>query len=295
MYHVSEVLDVFEKIYVTYSTVEEIEKLFLQYDNEVIGRTFRRIRDDLRFEKCPDYSHYSEEARLYHPKNFFDALELAKCKKTKFLCFDAMAALMFEDGKEYMTGIIPVIQKMKNAGNGDLPSKMIYNLIGKNLTFVNFNALDIVYALKQSDEHVAQKLNAFMKIDKNCDVDSFARVYLHTVRILLVSEEQKLVIFLDKLLQMVDRVYNWARMEKWRYGEYNNEQCMKNYYLYSCFVIILIAGLIVMFGHIERICIPLYERNYKYIPKKFIETIHEKIKEGKHFPKDIIDELTDAI
>ena len=50
---------------------------------------------------------------------------------------------------------------------------MIYNIIDKKLTFVNFNANDIIYALKQTDDQMDNKLKGFLKINRHCDMDSF--------------------------------------------------------------------------------------------------------------------------
>lgn len=295
VYQISDILDVFETVYITYSTIEKIETLYLHYDCKAIIKVFQRIKEDLRFEKCPNYANYSEEDSIYHSKSFLDALEFAKRKKCKFLCFDAITSLFFEGGKEHMIGIMPVIQKMKNTRDDDLAAKMIYNLIDKKVTFVNFSAGDIIYALKQTDEQAERKLSSFMKINTNCDVDSFCCVYLHTVRLLLLSGEEKLTLFLERLLQMADKVYNRARMEKWRYEQYGDDKHLQNHFLYSRFVIILIAGLIGMFFLDERISAQLYGRDYKFIPAEFIDKICEKCKDGKHFTEATVKELTHSI
>ena len=62
--------------------------------------------------------------------------------------------------------------------------------------------------------------------------------------------------FLEKLLSLMDRVYNWARMEKWRYSQYQNEDSLSNYYVYAHFVIIMLSGLIrVCLGNKKRLLV----------------------------------------
>lgn len=294
-YNLSEILNIFETIYITYSTVEEIEKLYLQNDCKAIIDVYHQIKSDLRFEKCPNFANYTDEEGLFHPQSFLDTLEIAKRKNCKFLCFDAMAKLFFAESKEYMLGIIPVIQKIKNSQTDELGARMIYNIIDKKLTFVNFNANDIIYALKQTDDQMDNKLKGFLKINRHCDMDSFCRVYLHTIRLLLMSKDENLPMFLEKLLSLTDRVYNWTKMEKWRYSQYQNDDCLSNCHVYAHFVIIMLSGLISLFGHEEAVIRPLFGRDYKYIPMQFIDLISEACKESTILKEDVVNQLTDAI
>ena len=295
IYNLSEILNIFETIYITYSTIEEIEKLYLQNDCKAIINVYHQIKTDLRFEKCPNFANYTDEEGFFHPQSFLDTLEIAKRKNCKFLCFDAMAKLFFAESKEYILGIIPVIQNIKNSQTDELGARMIYNIIDKKLTFVNFNANDIIYALKQTDDQMDNKLKGFLKINRHCDMDSFCRVYLHTIRLLLRSKDENLPMFLEKLLSLMDRVYNWARMEKWRYSQYQNEDSLSNYYVYAHFVIIMLSGLIGLFGQQEKITCQLYCREYKFIPKHFINMISEACDESLILKEDIINQLADAI
>ena len=294
-YNLSEILNIFETIYITYSTIEEIEKLYLQNDCKVIVNVYHLIKSDLRFEKCPNFANYTDEEGLFHPQSFLDTLEIAKRKNCKFLCFDARAKLFFAESKEYILGIIPVIQKIKNSQTDDLGARMIYNIIDKKLTFVNFNANDIIYALKQTDDQMDNKLKGFLKINQHCDMDSFCRVYLHTIRLLLRSKDENLPMFLEKLLSLTDRVYNWAKMEKWRYSQYQNEDSLSNYYVYAHFVIVMLSGLITLFGKQEKITCQLYCREYKFIPKHFINMISEACHENLILKEDVISELAQTI
>lgn len=294
-YKISDILNIFETIYITYSTIKEIEKLYLQNDCKVIIDVYHQIKSDLRFEKCPNYAHYTEEEGFLHPKSFLDTLEIAKRKNCKFLCFDAMTMLFFAKSKEYMLGIIPVIQKIKTSQTDDLGSRMIYNIIDKKITFVNFNANDIIYALKQTDAPIDDKLKGFMKINRHCDVNSFCRVYLQTIRLLLMSKDEKLPMFLEKLLSLTDRVYNWTRMEKWRYSQYQNEDCLSNCYIYARFVIIMLSGLIGLFGQQEKVIRQLHCREYKFIPKQFIDMISKACDKSLILKEDVINQLTDTI
>lgn len=291
LYQITNVLDIFNTIYIPYSSVEEIEKLYLQNSGGMIKSVFERIKNDLRFERCPSYAVYDEDMSIYHPKSFFDALELAKKNKTKFLCFDDVATRIFIQSKEHMIGIMPVIQKMRYANGNEVAVKIIYNLIGKNVTFVNFNATDILYALKQTGENAEKKIMSFMNLNRDCDVNSFSRVYLHTIRLLFLANDDKLLMFLKILLQLMDKIYNRARMAKWRFQQYEDDKYLRDYYLYGHFVVITIIGLVKVCKKGELTCKLLCENNYKFIPKIFIDSVIDKFMKNGELTEEKIKEL----
>lgn len=84
-YDVMELLDIFRTIYITYSSVEELEKIYVNYGGNMIENILEWLKSDLRIELYPSYNKRNEKDSFYHPAYFMDSIETAKRENCYFL------------------------------------------------------------------------------------------------------------------------------------------------------------------------------------------------------------------
>ena len=60
-YDVMELLDIFRTIYITYSSVEELEKIYVNYGGTMIENILEWLKSDLRIELYPSYNKRNEK------------------------------------------------------------------------------------------------------------------------------------------------------------------------------------------------------------------------------------------
>ena len=60
-YDVMELLDIFRTIYITYSSVEELEKIYVNYGGNMIENILEWLKSDLRIELYPSYNKRNEK------------------------------------------------------------------------------------------------------------------------------------------------------------------------------------------------------------------------------------------
>lgn len=279
-YGVFELLDKFSVIYVTYSSIEELEKIYIQQGAMLVKEMITWLKNDLRVELYPNYSNKSEEELLYHPVYFMDSLEAAKREKCQYLCIDARAPLFFSNDKKYFVNIMSIVHREE----GEKLSILVTKLLAHNVTFINFRSDDITYSLDyEIDETIISK---FFAIDCSCDSTSFISVYRRAIIELLSSEKSndKMQIFLLHICEQIDRTFSRARMCRWRYEEYHNKDQLQKYEYYTRHNINLLFMLYKTIADNYDLWNMVCNYSYKYfdtiILKKLCSLLHKNKKIG---------------
>jgi hypothetical protein len=269
-YDIFEILDGFSVIYITYSSVEELENVFIQQEVKLVEDLITWLRVDLRVELYPNYYRLSDEESLFHPKYFMDSLETAKREDCHFLCIDARVPLCFRKDANYFINIMSLVHKEE----GKYSSNFVTKLLAHNVTFVNFRADDIVYSLENEvDDSI---INKFFAIETSCDSDSFINVY-HSAIIKLFSgiNNEMQERFLSHICRQVDITYSRARMCRLRFEKYKNaeegEKC-KYYVKHNISLLFMLNE--TLEGN-EELWNKICSYPYKYFNISILEKIHE--------------------
>lgn len=268
-YDILEVLDDFAVVYVTYSSIEELEKLFIQFGVKLIDDLISWLKSDLRVELYPNYSMASEEEALFHPGYFMDSLEAAKREKCHFLCIDARSPLFFPKDVDCFINIMSLIHREV----GDKSSILVTKLLTHNVTFINFRADDIVYSL--SNEVEEKVFSKFFAIDCSCDSNSYLSVYhLAILKVLSVLGEDKLDKLLIQICKQIDITFSRARMCKWRMHEYESVEESIKYQFYVKHNMMLLFMLHDVFIDTCKFWNRICKYDYKYFNVSILEKIH---------------------
>lgn len=277
-YDVVEVLNSFSVIYVTYSSIEELEKVFLQWGIALIEDTISWIRNDLRIKLYPNYGDKREEKSFYHPDYFMDSLEVAKREKCQFFCIDARAPLYFADDTDYFICIMSLVHKEE----GEKSSALVSKLLSHNVTFVNFRATDIIYSLvNRMDERIVSK---FFSIKSSCDLDSFLNVYQIAITDILSSLglKEEMDAFLLHICKQIDRTFSRARRYKRKAEEYQDTDFLSKYTYYAQYNIKLLFMLYEVLSEEDGLLDKISKYTYKYFDTQILKLINETLgKNGK--------------
>lgn len=274
-YDIIEVLDVFSRIYVTYSSIEELERVFIQLGATLVDDVISWIRRDLRIQLYPNYNKKNEKESFYHPDYFMDSLEAAKREKCQFFCLDARSQLFFLNDASYFVNIMSLVHKEEGERSSILVSKLLLH----NVTFINFRADDILYALNNNvDELVINKL---FSVECNCDSNSFISVYrIAIIKLLsLPDAKEQIDIFLFQICKQIDRTFSRARMYRWRAVERQSIDCFSKYEFYVKHNINLLFMLYELLAENDSLWTKIVQYRYKYFHQKILERLRKDILE----------------
>ena len=263
-------LDRFSIIYLTYSSVEELERLFILFGSKFIDDLIVWIKNDLRVNLYPNYNRLNEQESLFHPNYFMDSLAAAKREDCHFLCIDGRVPLLFSKDQNYFINLISLV----NSEEGDESSLFKTKLLAHNVTFVNFSANDIIYSLNNEIEE--KIFNKFFAIDCGCDSSSFINVYYSAIMILLSSpqKDNKLDKLLFQICKQIDRTFSRARMCRWRVREYRDVKENVKYMFYVKHNIMLLFMLKNVFKKNDKIWNKICNYSYKYFNVSILDKIY---------------------
>ena len=276
-YDLWDVLKIYNKIYITYSNVEEIENLFLMHDNEIIRSALLFLKNNLYIEFIPNYSMLSNNNFEHHPQYFVDSIIASEKMKTNFFCVDCITKKYFKS--DYFISIVSIIHKFKNLEDKSTASEIIYKLKNSNLEFIGFDAYDLLYAYKKVNSFKDKSIKPYFNIKSSYDLKSFINVY---ISIIIIIEEEQLkeeVIYdyVETLLINLDKNYNRATNLKLQYNSLGNEDDKIKFSIFLRYVCTLLFSLIQEFKKNDKISQFIIDYPYKYISPSLIKTIKEKI------------------
>jgi hypothetical protein len=286
-YDILEILDGFSVIYITYSSVEELEKIFIQHGTKLVDDLITWLRNDLRVELYPNYSRLREEEASYHPEYFMDSLEAAKRENCSFLCIDARVPLYFCEDANYFINIMSLVHREEEKKS----SIFVTKLLAHNVTFINFRADDIIDSLENEiDETIITK---FFAIEPCCDSDSFINVYHMAICKLCSSgNEEKMERYLSFICKQIDRTYSRARMCRWRFEEYKNMEEDEKYIYYVRHNILLLFMLNDALENSEELWNKICSYPYKYFDTSILENIRKSTEKNENVNRrEVAEEL----
>jgi tetratricopeptide (TPR) repeat protein len=147
------ILERFSKIYVTFSTVELIQREYMAmtpYNFTV--RAFDYVsKKGLNICLVPNYSkRRTDKETFMFPKSVLDSLEAAKKYNVPYLYADVNLVnyLSMLDSTVNFVSIMAVVRSYIGTEKEYISSENIYNLLSRSYTFVNFSSADIFRVIK---------------------------------------------------------------------------------------------------------------------------------------------------
>lgn len=292
-YDVMELLDIFRTIYITYSSVEELEKIYVNYGGTMIENILEWLKSDLRIELYPSYNKRNEKDSFYHPAYFMDSIEAAKREDCYFFTIDGKVPRLFNKEREIFINVMHLVCKM----TGEPVSRVILNLLSHNITFISFGPEDIIYALNRTnillqdslpiDASINNIINKMFSVNSTSDAISYLGVYKKTFEDIITCYGSKNAItgkFIECICRQLDRTYSRARANYLNYMENREEseyyKCIF-YWKYNERLIIILRRLMINYNELWQ---KLREYPYRHMDVKILDKVDAKYGKGK---KDI--------
>ena len=162
---------------------------------------------------------------------------------------------------------------------GERSSILVSKLLLHNVTFINFRADDILYALNNKVDELV--INKFFSVECNCDSNSFISVYrIAIIKLLsLPDAKEQIDIFLFQICKQIDRTFSRARMYRWRAVERQSIDCFSKYEFYVKHNINLLFMLYEMLAENDSLWTKIVQYRYKYFHQKILERLRKDILE----------------
>lgn len=204
-----------------------------------------------------------------------DSLETAKRENCQFFCIDARSPLFFLNDTSYFVNIMSLVHKEEGERSSILVSKLLLH----NVTFINFRADDIIYALNNNVDELV--INKFFSVECNCDSNSFISVYrIAIIKLLSLPDvKEQIDIFLFHICKQIDKTFSRARMYRWRAEEYQDKDLFSKYEYYVKHNINLLFMLYEELIENDDLWVKIVRYPYKYFHQEILERLRKDILE----------------
>ena len=182
-------LDNFERIYFGYSSFLFLQQAYFLHGeiSQNYGKIYKWINENESCIKCADGPiDFCDDLKKLFPDHLLGAINVAHETNTPLLYADAVESMVLRMDNitqiemPELVSINAVVASLKDEHN----SRIIRCNLMEFVTFVNFNADDIIFWIKKKNGVSQESLQRFWTCNSTVDVVSFAGVYLTAIKML---------------------------------------------------------------------------------------------------------------
>lgn len=185
-----DILDSFEHVYVNYKSIATIQHAYLSFEYPFISSIISWLKsaNNVSFEADGFIAERSPLVKLFSA-DFCACCNIAVARNVPFLYCDVLVRnLQGAFDSEFLSKVvfvsIPAACNIAHASNPQRLSDVLYAFL-RDTTFVSFTAETVLYQIRKHNYTVSKDLIApFLFCDTNCDMHTFANVYLSSIKAL---------------------------------------------------------------------------------------------------------------
>lgn len=181
-------LNHFDKVYVTYSSIESLQQTLLKVEKAKVREIFEFIDNAINIEVvCPNFklcSELNDDFDKLFEKFQVDSAVYSYTTDTPYIYCDHHFKKYINVYNSKFLGIVAFIRALNINGKIDnvTLSDLVLNLKQHKYDFINFNSTDIYNTVVKSGFTINNDIKLFFTLEKDIDFISFIRVYVEFFR-----------------------------------------------------------------------------------------------------------------
>lgn len=224
-----DILNNFNEVYITYSTLEYLNNMLLSSEDVKLRNVSMYISSKFSIKvKAVNYKYYDfiDVKIADHIDSYIlDSIVYARINNITYCYGDAIISLLTKEIDCRSIGIVGLVKKFNNPYTSEILIKLKEN----KYKFINFGYSDIYNYAKKYDFKDCDRIKCFFDIPKNADISSFILQYIVFIYAIYYKQRKSFNYFLQIYLDSINKLYK----KSYYYIDISESVCNRTYNNYD--------------------------------------------------------------